>query len=636
MRNRRGRRRTGGQEPFGALETARLAALLDFISKGAPAAIAEAEAWERVALTDLARYLAARALKADPGTAPERVWEWVCWGDGDEGADSRESLAAVFRGDRVLRAAVIQHVLMTPRRGGVRISCRELEKTGLGLDPVKDDLDGLTEALRIRSESGSIDPETWREVLEFARSPRWNAAPGSVGAAPEAGDERTSRAGSGEPARRASAGQNGGDGRGDAGTGEARQAGDRSCRSALSQQADRIAAGEFRVLALPAAVYLGRSEGLDQRGITPVSVSRDASLAPGERLRELLGEDLSERVLDGFVAVLRRGDLPRASAIAQIHLADGEYDAEAPLICGIDAALRRGLPLDTVERTTLEAAYIAWRRAPESAPGGQIDIGPALKAAALRGVDDVERHFRASIEPQLACNRDFIDDLECLDVEHGSNGLVGRLSIEWLRSYPELNGHALTELMTCALENAPRDAVRELIVDCRERMHADERAKLVWLSVACAMDPAGYRQALLEAVETSPDFIEFVREQIGSMFAFADVPLNSLLFVVEAFGGCRPRMVERPGSGRVGGGWNDPREASAFIERTIHAMANRPEPEASDALQVVFANHAPSYADTAKRALAFQCWARREFEYEIPSVDGFRALIMAKVPDGTG
>ena len=171
--------------------------------------------------------------------------------------------------------------------------------------------------------------------------------------------------------------------------------------------------------------------------------------------------------------------------------------------------------------------------------------------------------------------------------------------------------------------------MRELIVDCRERMHADERAKLVWLSVVCAMDPAGYRQALLEAVETSPDFIEFVREQIGSMFAFADVPLNSLLFVVEAFGGCWPKMVERPGRGRVGGGWNDPREASAFIERTIHAMANRPEPEASDALQVVFANHAPSYADTAKQALAFQCWARREFEYEIPTVDGFRALIMA-------
>ncbi len=254
----------------------------------------------------------------------------------------------------------------------------------------------------------------------------------------------------------------------------------------------------------------------------------------------------------------------------------------------------------------------------------------------FRGVEDVERHFRATIEPQLACNRDLVEDLESLAAEYGfgSNGLVGRLSIEWLRSYPELNGHALTELMTCALENAPRDAVRELIVDCRDRVHPDERAKLVWLSVACVMDPASYRQALLEAADNSPDFTEFVREQVGRMFRFAETPLDSLLFVVEAFGARWPRMMERPGSGRGGRGWNDPRDASAFIESTIHAIANRPEPEAGEALQVAIASHAPSYADTAKQALAFQHWARREFEYEIPTVDGFRAFL-GKAPDGS-
>ena len=428
-----------------------------------------------------------------------------------------------------------------------------------------------------------------------------------------------------------------GDEGGDTGTGGAQQDGERRHRDTLSGQAGGIAAGDFRVLALPAAVYLGRLEGLDERESAPIRVNRDTSLAPGERLREFLGEDLSERVLDGFVAVLGREDLPRASAIAQIHIAGGEYEAEAPLVCGIDVALRRGLPLDTVDRTTLEAACMAWRRAPGSAPGGQIDIGSALEATAFRGIEDVERHFRASIEPQLACNRDFIEDLERLDVEYGFgfDGLVGRLSLEWLRSYPELNGHAQTELMTCALENAPRDAVREMIVDCRERVHPDERAKLLWLSVACVLDANGSRQALLEAVEGSLDFIEFVREQIGSMFRFAETPLDSLLFVVEGFGACWPRMVERPRSGRAYRGWNDPGDASAFIESTIHAIANRAEPEASEALVSVIANHAPSYADAARQALAFQCRARREFEYEIPTVDRFRGL-MAKTLDGTG
>jgi len=628
---------SAGREPFAALDTARLAALLDFISRGAPSAIAEAEAYERVALTNLARDLAARVLKTDPGIAPQRVWEWICWADGTEGADSRERLAAVFRSDRTLRATVVQDVLMTPHQGGIWMTCRELEKTGLGLDPVKDDLDGLMEALRVRSENGSIDPETWREVLEFARSHRWNAAPGCARAAAEADNEREPPAGSDESSGRASAEPNAGDEGGGAGTGGAQWAGDRHHRTTLSEQADMIAAGDFRALALPAAVYLGRFEDLDEGESAPLYVSRDASLAPTERLREFLGEELSERVLDGFVAVLGRDDLPRASAIAQIHIAGGEYEAEAPLICGIDVALRRGVPLGTVERTTLEAACMAWRRARASARGGQIDIGPALEAAAFRGIEDVERHFRASIEPQLACNREFVDDLDRLEAEYGfaSHGLAGRLSLEWLRSYPDLNGHAQTELMTCALECAPRDAVRELIVDCRERVHPDERAKLVWLSVAFVLDPNGSRQALLEAAESSSDFIGFVREQIGSMFRFAETPLNSLLLVVEVFGGEWPRMVERPGSGRAGRGWNDPRDASAFIERTILAIANRPEPEASEALVAVIANHAPSYADTARQALAFQCRARREFEYRTPTVDGFRALA-TNTPDGTG
>ena len=119
------------------------------------------------------------------------------------------------------------------------------------------------------------------------------------------------------------------------------------------------------------------------------------------------------------------------------------------------------------------------------------------------------------------------------------------------------------------------------------------------------------------------------------MFRFAETPLDSLLFIVEVFGAEWPRVVERPGSGRAGRGWNDPRDASAFIERTILAVANRPEPEASEALVAVIANHAPSYADTARQALAFQCRARREFEYRTPTVDGFRALA-TNTPDRTG
>ena len=610
------------RKPFGALDTARLAALLDFIAEGAPAAVAEVEDWQRETLTDIGRTLAARVLEADSAVEPARVWAWIRWTGEAGGAAPREGLAEIFGREHALRAAVLEHALTTPHPGGVWSACMELRKTGLGIGAAAEDHDRLAEALRIGSEKGSIDPETWRDIIETAR-PALHYAGLERAAAPAADGEREAGAEWGEPAPSVSAPPTARDRDGGFGAGTAAQADGQSHRAALAGQAGSIEAGDFRVLALPAAVYLGRFDRLGE------NVNGDPSLAPRERLRGFLGEDLCERVLNGFVAVLGRTDLPHASAIAQMHCAGDEHEAEAPLICGVDVALHRGLPLDTIERAALEAAYMAWRRVPMGVSGGRIDIESALEQMVFTGVEDMERHFRASIEPQLACNAEFVRELDSLGGEYGSgfHELAGRLSLEWLRAYPQLHGQAQMELMTCALEDAPRDAVRRLIVDCRDRAHPDEHAKLSWLSVACVVDLKGYRDALLDAAEYSPDFIAFVRERIGSAFLFGEVPLDTLRFLAEVFGKRWPRMVERPGSSRTGRGWNDPRDASVFIERTIHAIASRPGPEAEDVLRNLIDNHAPSYADRAKEALAIQRMTRRDREHVIPTVAELQELI---------
>ena len=255
----------------------------------------------------------------------------------------------------------------------------------------------------------------------------------------------------------------------------------------------------------------------------------------------------------------------------------------------------------------------------------------------FRNAGDIERHFRASIEPQLACNVEFVREVECFADEYrfSFDGLSGGIAIEWLRAWPAMNADAQAELLTCAFEHARRDALRELVVERRDSVHPDELTKLNWLSVACFVDLEHSWEALLEAAEGCPEFLGSVRERIGGPNRFADMPLESLVFVVEAFGARWPRMVERPGSDRAGRGWNDPRDASAFIERTIHAIANRPEPEAGDALCHLIANHAPTYADTARRALVFQRRVRRDCGHEVTTVDGIRAL-MTRAPDGQG
>lgn len=608
-----------GQKPFGSLDTARLAGLLDLVAKGAPATIAESEDWQRVQLTDIGRHLAARMLEADQAVAPERVWAWIRWADKAEGESSRERLAEVFGRDRSLRAAVLEHALTTPHPGGVSAACRELGKTGLGIGAAAEDHDGLAEALRIRSENRSIDPQTWCDIIELARPMLLNA--GQEGTA--VGGERETPTESGKvfaslPAVLDALGWEAG-----SGAASVLKADGESTRAALAGQADRVDAGDYRVLAVPAAVYLGRIEGNGE------SANRDPSLAPAERLRDFLGEDLCERVLEGFVAVLGRDDLPPASAIAQIHCVEGEHEAEAPLICAVDVALRRSLPLDGFERASLEAALMAWQCAPCGEFLGLTDIGPDLEAVVFKGVEDLERYYRTCIEPRLACNAEFVNELDGPAGENGGDfrRLIGRLSLEWLRTFPKLNGQMQSELMICALENSPREAVRESVVGGRGRVHSDERAKLTWLSVACVVDLEGHRDAILDAAENHPDFLGFVREQVGNMFLYEEVPLDTLRLLVKVFGKRWPRTPERPGSDRADRGWNDPGDASAFIERIIHAIAGRCEPEAEDALVDLIENHAPSYAETATEALAFQRMARRDHEHRIPTVAELHAAI---------
>ena len=594
-----------GDGLFGSLDGAGLATVLDGLASGVPAALGEADAWERSAFSDRMRRLAARVLEDDAAVAPERVWSWIGWtteADG-EGEAARERLAAVFRGQRAVRAGLLAHVLLTPRVGGARMGCRELEATGLGLGPDEEDLAGVLAVLDTRSAGGAAEPDLHEELLALCRSARAAADMAHELAPPIEMPGWTAEDGSRDAAARA------------------RFPDRRSLRRSLAGKADRIAAGDVRVLAAPAAIYLGRFGVLDGPAL------RDTSVAPQKRLREVLGDELSEQVLDGFVAVLGRDDLPGAEEIARIHCTGGQHEAEAPMICGIAVALGRGLPFNAVERATLDAAYMAWLRAPGSASDRRLDsIGSTLEAMVFTGIEAIERHFRASIEPQLAHDVEFVHDLDRMAEYYRFAGLAGRLSVDWLREYPELNGDAQAELITCALESAPREALRDLIVDCRGRMPPDGRARLLWLAAACLVDLNGSREELLAAAD-DPNFLGHVREAIAHLNRFADAPLESLVFVVEAFGTRWPRMPNRPGDDGKGRGWNDPRDASAFIERTIYAIANRPQPEATDALRNLIANHAPSYADTAGQALAFQRKARRDCEQDIPTVAGLRALM---------
>ncbi len=450
------------------LDTAPLAGILDRVAAQAKPCMGQADAWAKRQTAVLVRRLVLNVLEAEPGTAPERVWGWIEWLDaahaypGDEG----ERLTALFHRERALRAALLEHVLLTPCAKDVWIAAWRLQETGLGLHPDDDDLAGLLRTLRARAGAGPIDHDMWRDLLRLGRT--------QAGLS-EIVRETAIKVANGDPAllkilkqmarvhepewkmkheRRAALEE------------AERQERFQAHRDHHVRRARDVAAGNIHDLEKPADAYLGRYLDFD-----------DAA-SPVVRLHELLGDPLTDHALAGFVAVLGRDDLPTAADIAELHTEGKCHVAEAPMICGIAEMLRQGRPIDALDRGILAASYMAWQRAPESGAEGQIDIGPALEDVLFRDEHDVEVHFRTSIEPQLARGVEHVYELYRLTHDERRAPLAGRLAAEWLRAYSNLSLSAALRLVPVAREARPVERHHHLAARAHDVLHPGVEERL--------------------------------------------------------------------------------------------------------------------------------------------------------------
>ena len=605
------------------LDTASLAGILDRVAAQAKPCMDQADVWARRQTADLVRRLVLRVLEAEPGTAPERVWGWTEWLDaaraypGGEG----ERLTALFRRERALRAALLEHVLLTPCADNAWMAAWRLHETGLGLHPDDDDLAGLLTTLRARAGAGPIDPDMWRDLLRLGRI---------QAGLPEIVRETAIDVANDDPALLDILDQmtrvhepewNGNYERRAALEEAERQERFQAHRDRHVKRARDVAAGNIHDLAEPADAYLGRYLDFDN------------AVSPVVRLHELLGDPLTDQALAGFVAVLGRDDLPTAAGIAGLHTERKCYVAEAPMICGIAEMLRQGRPIDALDRETLAAAYMAWQRAPESGAAGQIDIEPALEGVLFRDERDVEVHFRTSIEPQLARRVEHVYELYRLTHDERWAPLAGRLAAEWLQAYSDLSLSAATELFTCALDHAPRDMLVDLLAGWKMEDAPDRDTMLLWLSAAFVVEFERFRNDLEETAAAHHDLIWRIRDRLGEVhqWVMSHLAVPQLVFIVEAFGS-HWRSVGSP-LGAVWRGRNCPWHATEFIERTIQEIASRPTPEATEALQRLVEGPATSYVPTTRHALMMQRRLRRDFEYAAPSLSDLRAVVTDGLPE---
>jgi hypothetical protein len=602
----------------------RLSTFLDLFTEYAWPLVSVAERLDSSAATDFIRKLVLRRCEQLPPVPVPQLWGWL---SGAAEADSydnetRTGLARLFQNNPDLRSAIIRHVMLDQRENGVRSEAYGLGHVSSGLHLTANDIADLLSALGEWTGADGPNRDAWESLVLLSRTEEGippvvrDAAIVAARGSPDliAALDRLSVV-EPPPWRVAQAKR-------EAESAAKRQEIYRSHREAHKARAAEVAAGSFGDLDVPADVYLGRIR----------EFSRDDT--PMVRLEAFLGEELAQAAADGFIAVLYRTDLPGAEDIARLHAERRHWTVEEPMICGAAEMIRRGLPLEALPRSVLNAVMMAWRRSSESHVVGGVNIGPALVAAVFTNEAEIEAHFRRSIESQLlAMDKTHVEDLYWLCQTPDWAGLAGRLCAEWLIKYPGLPERIMAEMLHCALDKADYGALASMLAASRSMPAADFDALRLWLTAEFELNFEASRDALAAAAADASDFFWILRPRLERQrhSLRSDLSVAQLSFVVSAFASSWP-YVPRPGGATIGD--SNPWDATQIIERTIYALAASPSPEATTALQnLIRSGVDDSYVDTLRHALGLQRKARRDHEYVAPSVDQLVAVMDQRLPE---
>ena len=620
---------------FKDIDTVTLGPLLDRLADGARTLVHGSDWDPKSDLADIVRHLVVQILASSATVEPARLWSWIGWLGQEFGYrdQEKEQLTAILRDKRQLRSALMEHVLLDPCADSTSMAGVRLAQIEPGLYPTVEELVGVLRVLRARAADAPIDPETYRHLLMLGGT-AGGLPPNLRNAALEIADDDSALLSivdqllnPPEPKWRIEQERNRVER-------EAKQQQMiQSRRDVLAERTEEIASGAIGVLVEAAKVYFGRIR------IPGLQGASDGEPSTEDRMREFLGEDLAEQVMAGFIAALGRDDLPTAASIAEVWCESKHWLAEAVMLCGVEELLRRGLPVGAVGRNTLAAVYMARQRWPSTGRNDGIDIRKPLEEVLFKSDAEWEDHFRTSIDPQLAADLELVDELHRLMTDPDLACLAGRLAVDWLRRYPALRCSTQKELLACALDCAEEGTVRALILDRKSAVHPDHETRLLWLSADYAVDFESRRDTLLEAAANEPELIWFIQDRIAPDRRdrsdsdrgnrVARFSLAQLSYIVEAFGRQWP-LTEPPSSSK---GIENPWDATRFIQYAIETIGGRPIPEATETLQALIANHAPTYANGMKHMLHLQRRARRDFEYSAPTIGQFRAVISEALPE---
>lgn len=560
-------------------------------------------------LTGFAYHLAARAVAAG-GVSPERLWAWLEPYDFDVGyrRESRQQLDVLIRSDDRLRRSIQRQVLLElPSQHSPWELAWRLKERLPALWPTAADVVALLEALDPLDQ----DDERWRDVIQLTQHSDELGADARMAARPFAANrpdqlewidklatpvvpEWQIKQAEQERVRL-----------------EEQAAAHAKHRKYYAVRIDRMRAGEYGTIIVPAKVYLNFFYDVGPE------------VPAHERVSQWLGNDIGIAAHMGFEAFLRVDPPTLTARDIAASLAQGKsYQDGYILIAALAERMRKGVGFDDLADERLMAGLFELRHSCIEDHAGIVGLREAIEAAVqARGI--WAEAMRLYHEPQFQARRESVDGLYALLRDEAHSELATDLAADWLVRFPDVPAGPETELIDRVLRSGRFETLRRAAAD-RTGLTDDERRR-TWDAVGLIVD---FEQTVtrLETLPIEPELLWHIRHRAGGRFnEGANIPLSAeqLEWIIKTFRLLWP-MKDRPNMTSCGD--TNPWNASEHIVHLIRRLGNDASEGAVAALRRLMNAATDSYSESIRIVFAEQARIGVEAAYTPPRLEAIGAI----------
>ncbi len=383
-------------------------------------------------------------------------------------------------------------------------------------------------------------------------------------------------------------------------------------RENLKKTKDSVRSGNhLRNLGWFSALYFG------------LVMDRESNLSPIDRLKAEIGSELIEIVIDGFVAVTQRNDLPSPRDIALVKANNKGYRWWFACLAGIDISWQRTPDLSNFSDNLLESALSIAIEYPTTERIGNVlreTQRPWKEQLFKERPHLVQKVFDILIKTQLRAKADYIGTIEKLAHSKETEPWRSSLAVKLLSDFPTASPEMLYSLLQAATYD--RYYLTEVIdlakniIEARGRVRLKQRA--VWLAVGFLLANNEFLARFKKYANTHEWIFWIVIKvfNLGIAGRAKELKIETTEALVKIVGE-KFENVSNPDGDSDGD--HNPWDAAQFVRNQINSLSAIPKFEASDLL-IRFRdnNKLKSYQDIIKHAIANQAALLRELEYVQP------------------